>query len=67
MNLNYKIEIIEDETDGGFVVSCPELKGCVSCADSLDEALRRLEDAKREWFSACLDANIPVPEPLATE
>ena len=67
MNLPYRIEIVEDKEEGGFALHCPELNGCMTCADSIEEGLKMLEDAKREWFSACLEDGIIIPEPTADE
>ncbi|OAA87752.1 type II toxin-antitoxin system HicB family antitoxin [Clostridium coskatii] len=45
MNLNYKIEIIKDE-EGEYVLRYPELKGCITCADTIDEG-NLLNDVKK--------------------
>jgi predicted RNase H-like HicB family nuclease len=63
MNLNYKIEVIEDKEEGGYAFSCPELHGCMTCADTLQEGIELMEDAKKCWFTACLEDGIPIPEP----
>ncbi len=63
MNLTYKIVIIEDKEEGGYVLSCPELLGCITCADSIPKGLQLLEDAKINWFTACIEDNIMIPEP----
>ena len=67
MGLPYRIEIVEDKDEGGFALHCPELNGCMTCADSIEEGIRLLEDAKREWFSACLEDGISIPEPATDE
>ena len=67
MGLNYKIEIIEDKEEGGFVFSCPELKGCNTCAESILKGFELLEDAKKCWFTACIEDEIPIPEPSVTD
>ena len=67
MGLPYRIEIVEDKEEGGFALHCPELNGCMTCADSIEEGIRLLEDAKREWFSACLEDGISIPEPATDE
>lgn len=64
MNLNYKIEITPDRDEGGYVLSCPELDGCVTCADDLREGLALLEDAKKCWFEAYIESGAEIPEPL---
>jgi predicted RNase H-like HicB family nuclease len=63
MNLNYKIEVIEDKKEGGYALRYPELQGCITCADTLQEGFKLLEDAKKSWFIACLEDNMPIPEP----
>ena len=66
MSLNYKIEVVEDKEEGGFVLSCPELKGCITCADTLEKGFSMIEDAKKSWFIACIEDGIPIPEPSKT-
>ena len=29
--MSYRMEIVEDKNEGGFVVSFPELPGCIAC------------------------------------
>ena len=67
MGLPYRIEIVEDKDEGGFALHCPELNGCMTCADSIEEGIKLLEDAKRVWFSACLEDGISIPEPATDE
>ena len=68
MGLNYKIEVIEDKEEGGYAFFCPELNGCITCADTLEEGFKMIEDAKKSWFTACIEDKIPIPEPnRATE
>ena len=67
MSLPYRIEIVEDKEEGGFALSCPELKGCVTASLTVEEGIRLLEDAKKEWFSACFESGIAIPEPSRTE
>ena len=67
MSLSYRIEIVEDKEEGGYALHCPELKGCITYADTIEDGLKMLEDAKRNWFIACLEDNIPIPEPSNLE
>lgn len=67
MDLNYKIEIVKDETEGGVVLSIPELKGCLTCADSLESGMELLEDAKKQWLIAALESGYEIPEPNVLE
>lgn len=67
MGLAYRIEVTEDKEDGGFTLHCPELQGCITCADTIEEGFRMLDDAKRAWFIACLEDGLPIPEPSHLE
>lgn len=63
MSNSYRIEIIEDKDEGGFVVSYPELPGCISCGETVEMALENAKDAKKEWIKAALEENIQISEP----
>ena len=65
MRLSYRIEIIPVHEDGGVAFRCPELLGCITCADAIEHGLTMLEDAKRCWFAACLEDGIEIPESSA--
>jgi len=53
--MNYRVVLIESEE--GFAVSCPTLKGCHSQGDTREEALENIRDAIREWLDAETDIN----------
>ena len=47
MNLPYKMEVVADVDEGGYVVSFPDLPGCLTCGQSLESALANALDAKK--------------------
>ena len=61
--LPYRMEIVEDRDEGGYVVSFPELPGCVTCGETIDSAVANAEDAKKEWITAALEEGIAIREP----
>ena len=63
MNLSYRLEIIPDLEEGGYVGRFPELKGCITCADTLEELLVNLMDAKKVWIEDMLEMEMDIPEP----
>lgn len=63
MGLNYRVEVVEDKKEGGYAFSCPDLRGCITCAESLEIGFKMMEDAKKSWFTACLEDGIAIPEP----
>ena len=63
MALPYTMELIPDTDEGGFVVSFPALKGCLSAGETVEEAVRNAEDAKHEWLLAAIESGMEIPEP----
>lgn len=61
--LKYRMEIMEDMDEGGFIASYPELPGCISCGDTIESAVRNLMDAKRAWLEAAIEDGIEIQEP----
>ena len=56
--LPYRMELVKDPDEGGFVVSFPDLPGCITCGETLEAAV-----AKRAWLQAALEDGLPVREP----
>ena len=63
LNLPYRMEIVEDHDEGGFVVSYPDLSGCITCGETVESAVANAQDAKRTWLEAALEDGIPIREP----
>jgi len=63
LSLPYRMEITPDIDEGGFVVSFPDLPGCLSVGNTVDEAVANAEDAKKEWIAAAIENGYPVNEP----
>jgi len=43
--LPYRMEIVEDRDEGGFVVSYPDLPGCITCGETVESAVANAQDA----------------------
>ena len=65
MGLPYAVEVCRDE-DGWFA-KVPELPGCMTYADTLEELGPMIEDAKRGWIEDALEHGDPVPEPKTAD
>jgi len=48
LTMKFRVTLIE--SDEGFAVSCPALRGCHSQGSSKEEALENIRDAIREWL-----------------
>ena len=65
IRLPYRMEVIPDTVEGGYIVRFPDLPGCLTCGNTLGNAIRNAEDCKREWLCAALEDGIVIPEPTA--
>ena len=65
MGLPYKLEIVPDVEEGGYVARYPDLPGCISVGSTLEEAVNHVLDVKKEWFIAALEDGIVINEPVA--
>lgn len=61
--MSYRLEIVRDDAEGGFVASYPDLPGCITCGETLEAAVANAADAKRAWLQAALEEGLPVREP----
>ena len=63
MKMSYRMEIVADREEGGYVVSFPDLPGCITCGETMETALSNAEDAKKAWLEAALEEGIKIQEP----
>lgn len=63
MAMSYRMEIVEDKDEGGFVVSYPDLPGCITCGETVEAAIENAADAKKVWLEAALRDGIEIQEP----
>ena len=59
--------VLEQEEDGGYVVSVPALPGCVSEGDNRAEALKNIREAIELYVEDCRLAGDPVPQEDSVE
>lgn len=62
MGLPYKI-VLYPAREGGYVVELPELPGCLTQAETLEEAYSMAEDAKKAWLLDALEHGDTIPQP----
>ena len=53
------------EEGGGYLVEFPDLPGCMSDGETVEEAIRNGEEAKRDWIAAMKEAGRTIPAPSA--
>ena len=59
--------VLEQEPDGGYVVSVPALPGCVSRGDTRAEALSNIREVIALNVEDCRDAGDAVPTEAGKE
>jgi len=66
LRLPYTITVKRGTGDGEeyWIARVLELPHCITHGTSPEEALRDIEDAKREWLISNLEAGLPIPEPV---
>lgn len=57
----FLIRRLSAEEGGGFLITFPDLPGCISDGESPDEALKNGCDAFEAWISTCISEGRPVP------
>lgn len=61
--MNYVIAIEPGDKKHAFGVAVPDLPGCFSAGDTLDEAIANAREAVELWLETVIDDGLPVPEP----
>ena len=62
----YAIDVMRDETTTGesvYLLSHPELPGCMAQGLEIEEAQENLADARKEYILSLLEDGLPVPLP----
>ena|SRR5690242_17349623 len=65
--MRYPIAIEVGTAATAYGVVVPDLPGCFSAGDSIDEAVKAAEEAAAAWIDATLDAGGAVPPPSSIE
>ena len=65
--MRYPIAIEMGDAGAAFGVVVPDLPGCFSAGDTLDEAMADAEEAAAAWVDATLDAGGGIPAPSSLE
>ncbi len=58
-DVEFQFEVAEER---GYIVSVPDLPGCVSEGDTFEEAWETIQDAMAGWLSVASKQGDPVPE-----
>ena len=62
MSLKYPF-VLEQDDDGSYFIQFPDLPGCMTCGNSMNQAIENGNDAKKCWIESALADGDFVPEP----
>jgi antitoxin HicB len=62
--LNYPFEVrpLSENEGGGFLISFPDLPGCISDGETPEEAIKNGLDAAKSWLETAKEFNDPIPK-----
>ena len=60
--MKYTIIIHKDEQEGGFWGECPELPGCYSQGESVEELMKNIREAVKLYLEDSEEIYLPVEE-----
>lgn len=59
----FTIRPLLPEEGGGYLIEFPDLPGCMSDGETIEETIRNGKDAMEGWLLACKKLNRKVPKP----
>jgi antitoxin HicB len=57
-----KISLLSDDDGGGYLVEVPDLPGCMTDGDTLEEAIRKAGEAIESWIQVAKECGKKIPE-----
>ena len=69
LDLKYPITLSQDEENGEvyFQAEIPDLPGCGAHGETIEEALKKLDEAKKLWLEVSLERGLTIPEPASED
>jgi predicted RNase H-like HicB family nuclease len=67
LDLEYPFNVTVDPDIGGFVVDFPDLPGCMTQVDTLDELAEMANEARMLWIETASDEGVEIPPPRYPE
>ncbi|MDA8210276.1 MAG: toxin-antitoxin system HicB family antitoxin [Clostridia bacterium] len=66
LTLPYRV-VLYPAVEGGYVVEMPDLPGCLSQGETVEEAYTMIRDAQKLWLKTALELGREIPEPADDE
>jgi len=65
--MRYPVAIEPGTETEAFGVVVPDLPGCFSAGDTMEEAMTKAEEAIAAWIEVALDTGQDIPQPSSIE
>ena len=59
----FTVRPLTEAEGGGYLIEFPDLPGCMSDGETIEEVLANGSEATQAWIAAMLEAGRPVPAP----
>jgi antitoxin HicB len=59
----FEIRPLTEEEGGGYLITFPDLPGCMSDGETIAEAIENGRDAFKCWMATLIEDNRPIPQP----
>jgi antitoxin HicB len=56
-------KVISGDPEGGFLIEVPDLPGCMTAGETMEEAVTMLQEAMELWLIVALELGEPIPDP----
>jgi antitoxin HicB len=65
MTIKYPVNVrpLSPSEGGGFLAEFPDFPGCMADGETVEEALKEVEDALKAWIASAKADGIPIPTP----
>ena len=60
---SFEMKPLSEEDGGGWLIVYPDLPGCMSDGETVEEAMRNGQDALECWLQACREVGREIPLP----
>ena len=59
----FEVRPLTEDEGGGFLITFPDLPGCMSDGETIEEAIENGRDAFKCWMASHIEDNRPIPAP----
>ncbi len=62
----FDIALLPEGEGGGFVITFPDLPGCISDGETIEHAIAHGREAFQSWMESIIEDGKPIPRPYGS-